>query len=293
MVSLPSVLLTTLMALAPQVGAADTLEVVRQLYASADYESALQALERVAAADGGTVGAETERFRALCLMALGRTADAELVMERIIRADPTYAPDEQDPPRVRAAFASVRARILPDVARGLYAQAKAAYDRKDYAAAAPGFEQAMGLLDGLSPDDRTLSDLRTLASGFLDLSRAALAPPPPPAPAPAPVPPPVEAAPPAAPVESASPPEVIQQVIPAWNPARFGAQSQLEFRGAVEVVIDENGAVVSARIAEPIHPAYDPELLEAATHWRYRPAQRNGKPVASNKRVDVVLRPRE
>ena len=35
------------------------------------------------------------------------------------------------------------------------------------------------------------------------------------------------------------------------------------------------------------------ELLEAATHWRYRPAQRNGKPVASNKRVDVVLRPRE
>ena len=45
MVSLPSVLLTTLMALAPQVGAADTLEVVRQLYASADYESALQALD--------------------------------------------------------------------------------------------------------------------------------------------------------------------------------------------------------------------------------------------------------
>jgi hypothetical protein len=44
---------------------------------------------------------------------------------------------------------------------------------------------------------------------------------------------------------------------------------------------------------EPIHPAYDPELVEAAKAWRYDPARRDGQPVVSIKRVDVVLRPRE
>ena len=299
MFSLSSVLLVTLMAAGPaQVGAADTLDVVRQLYASADYESALQALDRLAATDGAT-GAETERFRALCLMALGRAADAEAVFERIIRADPSYQPGEQEPPRVRAAVASVRARILPEVARALYAEAKTAYDRKDFAAAVPAFERTMSMLDGVESNDRTLGDLRTLTAGFLDLSRAALVPPPPP-PAPAPelspaanAGPPEPAAPTARAVEFTTGPEVVQQVLPPWNPAWFGAQFQSEFRGAVEVVIDESGAVISARIVEAIHPAYDLQLLESATRWRYVPAQRNGKPVVSTKHVDVVLRPRE
>jgi TonB family protein len=295
MFPLPSVLLTALMAVTPaQVAAADTLDVVRQLYASADYESALQAIDRLAPDDHAVT--ETDRYRALCLMALGRAADAEAVFERIIRANPSYEPDEQEPPRIRAAFATVRTRVLPEVARGLYAEAKTAYDRKDYRAAVPAFERTMGVLDELETDDRTLGDLRTLTSGFLDLSRAALKPAPA-LPAPAPE---AAAPPPPAPPEPKPPvsgpttgPEIIQQHLPPWNPAWFGSQFQSEFRGAVEVVIDESGAVVSARIIEPIHPAYDQQLFDAATRWRYVPAQRNGQPVASTKRVDVILRPRD
>jgi outer membrane biosynthesis protein TonB len=85
----------------------------------------------------------------------------------------------------------------------------------------------------------------------------------------------------------------ISQVLPPWNPASFGSQYQSEFRGAVEVTIDENGAVSAAKIIEPIHPVYDPLVIEAATRWRYVPARLDGKPVASTKRVDVILRPRD
>ena len=83
----------------------------------------------------------------------------------------------------------------------------------------------------------------------------------------------------------------IEQVLPPWNPGWFGTQFLSEYRGVVEVSIDEAGAVVSARIAEPVHPLYDVQLLEAATHWRYEPARRGGKPVASSKSVEVVLKP--
>lgn len=88
------------------------------------------------------------------------------------------------------------------------------------------------------------------------------------------------------------PPVVVQQLLPPWNPSAFGTQFQSEFRGAIEVTIDERGIVTSAHIVEPIHPVYDPQLLEAATRWRYEPARRGGEPVVSVKRVDIVLRPR-
>ena len=306
MASLPGVILSTLMALSPpQIAAADTIDVVRQLYVSADYESALEALDRFADAGGAAAIEERERFRALCLIALGRTTDAEAVFERIIRANPAYAPDEQEPPRVRAAFAAVRSRILPDIARASYAKGKAAYERKEYSAAVPAFERTLTVLDQLESEDQLAGDLRALTTGFLDLSRAAVKPPPPP-----PVP---EAAIPAAPsdvktgpvatsgTDEPSPavtrltkgPEVVRQIVPPWNPLWFATEVKREFRGAVEVSIDESGAVAAARIVESITPVYDQQLLEAAAKWRYVPAERDGKPVASTKRVEVILRPRD
>jgi TonB family protein len=278
----------------------DTLETVRQLYASAEYESALLALERLPAEDEAEAAIEQHRYRALCLMALGRTAEAEAVIEQVIVMDPGHQADEQDPPRVRSTYAAVRARVLPLVARAAYADGKAAYDRRDYDAATSGFTRAVELIDLLESGDPGLGDLRTLATGFLDLSRAAATPAPPAAPpeaAPTPPPPPsatpAPAADPAPDRDAAStPPVVVAQELPPWNPAAFGSQFQSEFRGAIEVTIDERGAVTAARIVEPVHPAYDLELLEAAHRWRYEPARSGGQPVTSIKRVDVVLRPR-
>ena len=304
MASLPGVILSTLMALSPpQIAAADTIDVVRQLYVSADYESALEALDRFADSGGAAAIEERERFRALCLIALGRTTDAEAVFERIIRANPAYAPDEQQPPRVRAAFAAVRSRILPEVARALFTEARAAYDRKAYATAVPAFERTLTVLDQLEPDDQSLGNLRTLTTGFLDLSRSAATAPP--APALEPAAPAAASDVPASPTPTADGPEasaavtgitkgpeVVRQIVPPWNPLWFATEVKREFRGAVEVSIDESGAVASARIVESINPVYDQQLLDAAAKWRYVAAERNGKPVASTKRVEVILRPR-
>lgn len=296
------VLVASLTLAPPQAPSTDSLDAVRQLYASAEYESALGALDRLGTSSDTAEATEAERFRALCLMALGRTADAEMAIERIVRNDPSYHPDEQEPPRVRAAFTAVRGRVLPDVARAIYADGKAAYDRRDYPVAAAAFSRAVAVLDGIESDDPDLGDLQTLATGFLDLSRAAIAPPaaaPVPTQDPAPVsptatsdPPPEQGpgAPPTA--DTSRGPEPIEQVLPPWNPAWSASQLPLEFQGAVEVVIDEHGIVTSARIVDPIHPGYDTLLLEAAARWRYRPAQARGLPIASTKRVNVVLRPR-
>lgn len=291
------VILISLALAAAQAPPPDSVEAARQQYASADYESALATLDRLPAPAAPDAAAEVERYRALCLMALGRTSDAEVAIERIVRNNPSYQLDEQEPPRVRAAFASVRTRVLPDVARAMYTDAKAAYDRKDYPGAVTAFQRTLVVVDSVESADPALRDLRTLASGFLDLSRAAMPPPPIPAAVPA-----VTVAPSASPTdqertapaaESETGPEVLQQELPPWNPAWLRAQFESELRGAVEVVIDETGAVTSARIAEPVHPAYDQQLVAAAARWRYRPATRNGKPVVSTKRVVVVLRPRE
>lgn len=268
----------------------DVLDPVRLLYASAEYEEALTTLGRLRTEAEPDAATEIDRYRALCLIALGRSTEADKAIEAIVKADPLYQPAPADAsPRVRAAFDDVRRRLLPGIVRSSYAEAKAAYDRKDFDDAAKGLEQTLRVIDdpdaGSQPD---LADLRVLISGFLDLSKAALTKTAPadaaaartPAPnAAAPVPPTI--------VE----PVVIRQQLPTWS-VPSGSALRGEFRGMIEVDIDERGSVMLATLTDSVHPMYDPLLLNAARDWQYQPARRNGQPVKSRKRVEVVLRDR-
>src|SRR5262249_11610704 len=157
--------------------------------------------------------------------------------------------------RVRSAFTAVRRRVLPSIVQRTYAQAKDAFDRKDFSAATRGFQQVIATLadQDLSAEASRppLSDLKTLAAGFEELSAKATVPPPPP---PAPV---VVAA--AAPVKPAPPriytaedggvipPNAISQVVPS-----FQGQVMVPRTGRLEVVIDEAGTVESAVMRTPI-----------------------------------------
>src|SRR5712671_267495 len=163
--------------------AADDLTAARELYASAAYEEALAALNRVRAAGAPASDAfAVEQYRAFCLLALGRGAEAQSSIEALVVADPLYQPSSEVSPRVRTAFSEVRRRLLPSIIPQQYAKAKAAFDRKDYVAAAAGFGQVLRVmadpevvqLAGQPP----LSDLRTLATGFQELSTKAIPPPP-------------------------------------------------------------------------------------------------------------------
>ena len=117
--------------------AQDPLLAVRDLYQAAAYEDVLVRLDTL---KGSTHGAEEglamERYRALCLLALGRTAEAERAIEAVVTAAPSFRPSDADQsPRVRAAFRDVRVRALPAIIQQRYAQAKAAFDRHDAVAA--------------------------------------------------------------------------------------------------------------------------------------------------------------
>jgi TonB family protein len=277
--------------------ASNDLVAARDLYASAAYDEALTLLNRLHNAQPPPSDARAiEQYRAFCLLALGRPADAQQAIEAVVAADPNYQPADADvSPRVRAAFSEVRRRMLPTIIQQKYAQAKAAYDRKDWPNAAAGFSQVLVTLadsDVSSDANRPpLSDIRTLAVGFEELSaKAAAPPPPPPAPAPAPAPPP-----PPAPVvqriynlddPGVVAPGAINQSLPA-----FRGVTPIQRVGRIEVVIDETGGVESAVMAQSVNSAYDRIALTAARNWRFTPATVNGTPVKFRKVVQVTVKP--
>ena len=82
---------------------------------------------------------------------------------------------------MRTAFSDVRRRLLPTIVSQQYARAKTAFDSKDYTSASKGFTLVLSALD--DPDlaqaasQPPLSDLRTLATGFQELTAKAAAPP--------------------------------------------------------------------------------------------------------------------
>jgi hypothetical protein len=276
-----------------------TLETARDLYASARYDEALLVLNGLRPDPGGTNDLKViEQYRSLCLLALGRGEEAEAAIAAVIAADPMYQPSETEAsPRVRAAFAEVRQRQLPEIARARYSSAKEAFDRKDFAVSEREFRELLRLIDDPDMAGR-LADMRVLVQGFLDLSVAAAAPPPP---APAPEPPPASA--PATPAASPAPaysPDyifsaddagVVPPVPTKQEVPRIPATilSQTRDRGLLEVLIDERGRVVALELKARLHPIFDNQLISAAKDWRYRPATLNGQPVKYRKLVQITL----
>jgi tetratricopeptide (TPR) repeat protein len=338
-----------LLALPTIVRAAD-LATARALYASASYEEALATLATIEAPDNIE---PVNQMRALCLLALGRTREAEQSIERIVLHNPSYVIETADvSPKVVSLFRSVRQRTLPTVARSLYARAKTSYDDKRWDDATNEFTRMLAIVSDpdLVEQRESLTDLRQLGEGFLKLSeaelavvasKAAAAPPvrvaatPSPASAPSAQAPAPVAAPPAAsaaspqrpatgaPAPSATttpaprveaprterpaltganptiysplnkdvvPPVELQRPMPRWSPLnRLVAQAT--FRGLIEIVIDERGAVETAVMAKPVTPMYDDLLLQSARNWRYTPAKKDGTAVRYRQVLEIVLRP--
>jgi hypothetical protein len=265
--------------------AQDTLASARQLYGSASYDEALGVLERLktAAPSGSSDVRDIEEYRALCLLALGRQADAEKAIETLVTLDPTFRPDETAvSPRVMSAFDQVRRRIIPNVAQQRYLTAKAAFDKKDYQPALDGFDAVLKLINapdlGTAVQEPPLSDLRTLVTGFRDLARAAI---PPPADPPAPPPPVVPASPPAPVIytgddPNVTPPVVVSQSVPPWPLPTATSGPRW---GILEIIVSETGAPEAVRLTKSIAGFYDDQLVAAAKRWKFKPATKDGQPV--------------
>ena len=288
---------------APSAAAAqDELARAKGFYASADYEQALQQLESLKGRPGNT---EAAAYQVFCLVALGRRDEARVVIETIVRVDPLYRPSEaQAAPRIRAFYDEVRKMLLPEVVRQSYTRAKATFDKKDWQPALVEFDRVLALLDEIGASDPGVADLRTVASGFRDLTVAAVTPPAAPkAEVPAaptkPVEPPATpaaaAAPPAPPPpaiygvqdKDVTPPIAISKRLPDWRPNVV--EARMAFSGDIELLIGEDGKVVSASLVKSVNRRYDGPLLDAAKLWTFQPATKDGAPVKYRYTMTVNL----
>jgi hypothetical protein len=282
----------------PALRAEDTVAAARDLYTSANYEDALAVLNKLdSPGSQPSDRMAINQYRAFCLLALGRMNEAERAIEAVLSVDLLYRPvDAAMSPRLRAAFASVRQRMLPAIVQQEYTRAKAAFDRQEYPAAIAQFDRVLEALSdpdlGTTALTSSLNDLRTLATGFRDLSVKAIAPPPAP-----PVQPPaatVAAAPPPPVVRAiysgteggVTAPGIVRQVLPSFPREIISRRD-----GVLEVVIDETGSVESAIMRTPISPRYDQMVLGAAKTWKYEPATVSGKPVKYRKLISITMKP--
>jgi hypothetical protein len=286
----------------PALRAADSLSAARDLYAAAEYEDALVLLNQLQPGDHAPDERRAiEQYRAYCLLALGRSADAEQAIAAVVTATPLYKPSGSDvSPRVRSAFSDVRRRMLPAIIQEKYAAAKVAFDRKNFPVAATVFTEVVDAMADPDVADLVkqppLADLRVLAIGFRDLSVSAAAPPPVPAreALPAPSVPAVAPPPTANPMPrriyavtdtQVLPPTAVKQSLPS-----FSSQLTTANRGVLELVISEDGSVESALMRESVNPRYDVQLVGAAKSWQYKPATLNGTPVKYRKVMQVDVK---
>jgi hypothetical protein len=271
--------------------AQDALTAARDLYRVAAYEEALARLDALRRSPHPPEeNRSIEQYRAFCLLALGRRAEAEGAIEAVVTAAPSFSPGEDDQsPRVRSAFSEVRRRVLPGIIQQVYMQAKAAFDRHDSQAAAAGFRQVLDLLRDADvaavANQSPLSEIRTLATGFLDLTAAPKS-----TPAPAAVPttprepqpttatavrPETSSGPQPGRIYTIADAEVTPPVVIRESWAALADVFAVR-AGVVEIVIDELGAVETAAMAVGVNAVYDRLALSTAKRWRYKPATLNG-----------------
>jgi TonB family protein len=291
----------------------ESLARAKDLYRSASYDEALVVLDRVAAESSGALKVEANEYRLFCLIALDRKVDARVAIESIVNADPFHvlSADEASP-RVRTMFRDIRQSLLPGIVQREYNAAKEAFDKQD-AEATEQFERVLRLLgDPLMAPTPAMNDMRMVATGFRDLSKARVskvefaA-------ATAPIVAQMEAAAvtPAAgagtPASAAAPaarsgpavyregdadvvaPVTVRQVLPQWNVPQGTRPGAWQPEAILEVTINESGDVINAVLRKQFHPSYDPQLLKAAMSWKYEPARRSGVPVRYVKLVAIRL----
>jgi TonB family protein len=294
-------------------GAQDSLNAAKDLYASAAYEDALSTLTRLT--EGLTapdIARQVDEYRAFCLYALGRTEEAESVAESIIRREPLMKLDAADAsPRLETMFSKVRKRLLPGLIRDRFRTARSALDQKNLSAAEPQLVEARLMIreaEKLGVKDDGLADLTVLVDGFLQLVRSTAEQRP--APQPATVVPETAAGlaprqrvePVLAPTPSAvnsprvytvddvgvRPPVVVNQRMPSLTPEMLRVIKAMNTSAILDVQIDERGDVVDAIVRKSLNSSFDNLMVGAARRWKYQPAMKDGAAVRYTKTVVLV-----
>jgi TonB family protein len=149
--------------------------------------------------------------------------------------------------------------------------------------------------DVSGPEDPGVADLRTLASGFLQLARVSGG---------TTAPPPRDSAPAAVTAARGSTargssasgnsaatritqPVALKQDLPPWPVAAVPLLRS--YSGVVEVTITASGNVSDLKFIKSLHPIYDELVRASAKKWKYVPATIAGQPVGSVKTITVEI----
>ena len=280
----------------------DRLKTARDLYASAAYDEALSELARVERDRPAPAAAlETDAYRAFCLIALGRSDEADTILESLVRKDPLLTVDRYPDvsPRIADQFSAVRRRLLPQLIREEYrtARASAAENAPDALLRLTLVRDMLRAAKDIDAWDETLDDLRLLVDGFLDLtshSAGAAASPTPPAPAPPAEEPAVVTPSPAAPAVFdagsngvVSPVALSQQKL-LMPRAVIDEAKRLNRTGLIQIVINERGSVEDVQVRQSVSAAYDARVVAAVRAWKFKPATKDGVRVKYVKTIAVT-----
>jgi protein TonB len=82
-----------------------------------------------------------------------------------------------------------------------------------------------------------------------------------------------------------TPPQLVYKVEPEFSDEARRAKHQGQVLLSIEV--DANGGVRNVRVLRPLGLGLDEKAIEAVSHWRFRPALFDGKPVATEATVEV------
>ncbi len=83
-------------------------------------------------------------------------------------------------------------------------------------------------------------------------------------------------------------PEAVVQVAPVFPFAL--KRDRVEGRVVVEFVVDTDGRVVGAAAVESSHPGFEEAAVTGVGRWKFRPGQKNGRPVNTRMRVPILFR---
>lgn len=149
--------------------AQEPLAQVKELYNSASYSEALAALTDVPSTADMV---DVEKYRALCLLALGRSSEAERSLQTLAMNRPLYSFDENDAsPRLVNLYQDVRRRTLPEASKLMYQRARMSFDNGNMEDAVRQFKDVLLLADSAPQEHQAfMTELRMLASGFVRLA---------------------------------------------------------------------------------------------------------------------------
>lgn len=81
-------------------------------------------------------------------------------------------------------------------------------------------------------------------------------------------------------------------ILQKWTPPAYpedARKAKKEGRVEVNLIVDENGTVTDAQVAESTDPVFDAAAIEAVRRWKFEPALDAGKPVACGMLAPVMF----